>query len=91
MKALKVHGGGAMLERTSCNVGLRGQYGPVPGIDKLNGLEGKNSPEDMKPSSSASQSSETDDQSGDIFMCSDGGFRVFDLLIAVRRYFMGTS
>ncbi len=94
MKALKVHGGGAVLDSTSCNVGLRGQYGPV-GIDKLNGLEGKNSPEDMNPSSSASQSSRTDEQRGDfcpdaILICNDGGFRFFDLRIAVRRYFMGT-
>jgi hypothetical protein len=94
VKALKVHGGGAVFDRTSCNVGLRGQYGPV-GIDKLNGLEGTNSPEDMNPSSSASQSSKADEQRGDfspdaILRCSDGGFRVFDLRIAVRRYFMGT-
>jgi hypothetical protein len=94
VKALKVHGGGAVFDRTSCSVGLRGQYGPV-GIDKLNGLEGKNSPEDMNPSSSASQSSRADEQRGDfspdaILLCSDGGFRFFDLRIAVRRYFMGT-
>lgn len=63
MKALSVHGGGAVFDSTSCKVGLRGQYGPV-GIDRLSGLEGRKS-EDMKPSSSASQSDRTDEQRGD--------------------------
>jgi hypothetical protein len=54
IKALKVHGGGAESARTSCNVGRRGRYGPE-GI-KVKGLDGRNSAEDMKPSSSASQS-----------------------------------
>ena len=94
MKALRVHGGGAVFARTSCSVGRRGQYGPVFGIDRLNGLEGTNSPEDMKPSSSASQSERTDEQRVDVSLdsvgrCNEGGFR-FDLRIALRRYFMGT-
>ena len=95
MNAVSVHGGGAVFDKTSCNVGLRGQYGPE-GIARLSGLEGKKSPEDMKPSSSASQSERTDEQRGDvsldgsIFKCSEGGSRLFDLRIALRRYFMGT-
>ncbi len=94
MKALSVHGGGAVFDRTSCRVGRRGQYGPK-GIDRLSGLEGKNSPEDMKPSSSASQSERTDEQRGDVspddvFRWSEGGFRSFDLRIALLKYFMGT-
>jgi len=94
INAARVHGGGAAFDRTSCNVGLRGQYGPA-GIDKLSGREGKNSPEDMKPSSSASQSERTDEHRGDdsadeIFSCNEGGFRDLDLLIAIRRYFMCT-
>jgi hypothetical protein len=94
VKAPSVHGGGAVFDKTSCNVGLRGQYGPG-GMERLKGLEGRKSPEDMKPSSSASQSSITDEQRGefspdDILICSDGGFRLFDLRIAVRRYFMST-
>jgi hypothetical protein len=93
MKALRVHGGGAVFARTSCSVGRRGQYGPA-GIDRLRGLEGANSPDDMKPSSSASQSERTDEQRVDVSLdsvgrCSEGGFR-FDLRIALRRYFMGT-
>lgn len=54
----------------------------------------------MKPSSSASQSSMNDEQRGelsldelspdDILRCNDGGFLVFDLRIAVRKYFIGT-
>src|SRR6187402_537226 len=94
MNALSVHGGGAVFDKTSCNVGRRGQYGPE-GIARLKGLEGKKSPEDMKPSSSASQSERTDEQRGDvspddIFRWSEGGFMSFDLRIALRRYFMGT-
>jgi hypothetical protein len=96
MNSLSVHGGGATLAKTSCNVGLRGQYGP-DGIVKLNGLEGAKSPDDMNPSSSASQSERTDEQRGDDsldididLMWSDGGLRFFDLLMALRRYFMGT-
>jgi len=94
MKAVSVHGGGASFVRTSCNVGRRGQYGPE-GIDRLNGLEGTNSPDDMNPSSSASQSERTDEQRGEVSLgficrCNEGGFRCFDLLIALRRYFMGT-
>lgn len=63
-------------------------------MDRLSGLEGKKSPEDMKPSSSASQSDRTDEQRGDVspddvFRWSEGGFRLFDLRIALRRYFMG--
>lgn len=53
-----------MFDRTSCNVGRRGQYAP-PGMDRLNGLDGRKSPEDMKPSSSASQSENTEEQEGD--------------------------
>lgn len=61
MKALSVHGDGATLDRTSCNVGRWGQYAP-PGMERLNGLDGKNSPEDdMSPSSSASQSEKTEE------------------------------
>lgn len=95
MKALSVHGGGALLERTSSKVGLRGQYGPA-GIARLSGLEGRNSPDDMKPSSSASQSERTDEQRGDVSLdevCryNDGGLRCFDFRMAVRRYFMGTN
>ncbi len=94
MKALIVHGGGAVFDNTSCNVGRRGQYGPA-GIDTLKGLDGRKSPEDMKPSSSASQSEITDEQRGDVSldevcMCIGGGFRFFDFRIALRRYFMGT-
>lgn len=94
MNAASVHGGGAVFERTSCSVGLRGQYGPE-GIAKLSGLEGRNSLEDMKPSSSASQSERTDEHRGDdsvedMFKCNAGGFLDLDLLIAIRRYFMGT-
>jgi hypothetical protein len=90
MKALKVHGGGAESARTSCNVGRRGQYGPE-GMATLKGLDGRNSAEDMKPSSSASQSERTDDQQGDVSLddvarYNDGGFCFFDLLIALRRY-----
>ena len=40
MNAVSVHGGGAVFDKTSCNVGLRGQYGPE-GIARLSGLEGK--------------------------------------------------
>jgi len=69
VKALRVHGGGAVFARTSCNVGRRGQYGPE-GIERLNGLEGTNSPEDMKPSSSASQSERTYEQRGDVSLVS---------------------
>jgi hypothetical protein len=54
-----------VFDRTSCNVGFRGQYGPA-GMARLRGLEGRNSPEDMKPSSSASQSSKTDEQRGEL-------------------------
>jgi len=97
MKALSVHGGGAAFERTSCSVGRRGQYGPE-GIDTLCGLDGRKSPDDMKPSSSASQSERTDEQRGDVslddddvFRYNDGGFRYFDLRIALRGYLMGTS
>jgi hypothetical protein len=61
VKALIVHGGGAIFDNTSCNVGRRGQYGLV-GIDRLKGLDGRKSPEDMKPLSSASQSESTDEQ-----------------------------
>lgn len=87
-----VHGGGASSARTSCNVGRRPQYDPV-GIDRLKGRDMK-SPEDMTPSSSASQSDRTDELRGDVslddtYMCSEGGFRIFDLRIALRRYFMG--
>jgi len=90
MKALKVHGGGAESSRTSCNVGRRGQYGPE-GMATLKGLDGRNSAEDMKPSSSASQSERTDGQQGDVSLddvarYNDGGFGFFDLLIAFRRY-----
>lgn len=97
MKALSVHGGGAVSANTSCNVGRRGQYGPA-GMVRLNGLEGKKSPEDMKPcSSSASQSERTDEQRGDLslvlWVCrySEGGLRFLDLRIALRRYFMDTE
>jgi hypothetical protein len=65
MKALRVHGGGAVLARTSCKVGRRGQYGPEE-IDRLIGLEGTRSPEDMNPSSSASQSDRAEEQPGDV-------------------------
>lgn len=93
MNALSVHGGEAVFDKTSCKFGFRGQYGPV-GIARLRGLEGGKSPEDMKPSSSASQSDRTDEQRGevsreDVYRYKDGGgFRCFALRIAVRRYFM---
>lgn len=96
MKALSVHGGDAVFARTSCSVGRRGQYGPA-GIERLRGLDGGRSPDDMKPSSSASQSESTDEQRGDIsFMTgftryNEGGFRCFDLRIALRRYFIRTE
>ena len=95
MKALSVHGGDAVFAKTSCSVGRRGQYGPV-GIERLKGLEGS-SPDDMKPSSSASQSDRTDEQRGDdsrmtgLARYNEGGFRCFDLRIALRRYCMGTE
>jgi hypothetical protein len=94
VKALIVHGGGAVSDRISCNVGRRGQYGPV-GIDRLRGLDGRKSPEDMKPSSSASQSERADELRGDdslddVCICREGGFRFFDFRIALRKYFMGT-
>ena len=98
MNALNVHGGGAVFDSTSCKVGRRGQYGPE-GIDRLKGLDGRKSPDDMKPSSSASQSERTDEQRGDVsldgcvYMYNDGGFRCldcFDFRIALRRYFIGT-
>ncbi|KAA8574381.1 hypothetical protein EYC84_005858 [Monilinia fructicola] len=67
------------------------------GIDRLKGfeLEGKNSPDDMKPSSSASQSDKTDEQRGDdsleyAWTYNGGGFLPFDFLIALRRYLMDT-
>jgi hypothetical protein len=96
MKALSVHGGDVVFDSTSCSVGRRGQYGPV-GIETLRGLDGGTSPDDMKPSSSASQSESTDEQRGDISlmagfaMYNEGGFRCFDFRIALRRYFMGTE
>ena len=97
MKAPRVHGGGAVFDRTSCNVGRRGQYGP-DGTATLSGRDGRNSPDDMKPSSSASQSEMTDEQRGDVslddvYMDGDGGFRCLDSLdfrIALRIYFIGT-
>lgn len=94
IKAVRVHGGGAVFARTSCNVGRRGQYGPGLGIDRLSGLEGTKSPDDMKPSSSASQSERMDEQLGELSLDSvgryrEGGFR-FDLGMAFLRYFMGT-
>lgn len=54
----------------------------------LTGLEGKCSPEDMNPSSSASQSSRTEEQRGDVSRevvdtYRHGGFLFFDLLIAL--------
>jgi hypothetical protein len=96
MKALSVHGGDAVFASTSSSVGRRGQYGPVA-IERLRGLEGGTSPDDMKPSSSASQSERTDEQRGDIsfvtglMMYNAGGFRSFDRRIALRRYFMSTE
>ena len=96
MKADSVHGDGAWFVRTSCKVGRRAQYGPrlpVPGIAKLNGLEGISSVD--IPSSSASQSENTDDAEGEgclelVRICSEGGLRCFDIRVAFRRYFMGT-
>lgn len=92
MNALKVHGGGAELERTSRSVGLLGQYGPT-GMARLSGLEGKCSPDDIDLSSSASQSEKTVEQRGDglvdvVSTRSERGFSRLDLLIALRRYFM---
>jgi hypothetical protein len=89
VKALRVHGGGAVLSRTSCRVGRRGQYGPE--MERLSGLDGTCSPEDMKPSSSASQSDNAEEQLGDasldwyIWGSCAGGSLSFDLLIAIRR------
>jgi hypothetical protein len=80
MNAASVHGCGAVFDKTSCNVGLRGQYGIPDGIDRLRGLDGRKSPEDMKPSSSASQSDRTDEHRGEVSL--DEVFR--------RRYFMST-
>src|SRR5450432_3439033 len=89
INALSVHGGGAEFVSTSCNVGLRGQYGPEERATLI-GLEGKNSAEDMKPSSSASHSDNAelwdgDDSLDDVARYKDGGF-CFNLLIAFRRY-----
>jgi hypothetical protein len=94
MKALNVHGGGAELARTSCSVGRRGQYGPE-GIATLNGLDGRKSLEDIKPSSSASQSDRTEEQYAECLLYavdkySVGGFCFLDLLIALLRYLMET-
>lgn len=92
MKALSVHGGGAEFASTSCNVGRRGQYGPE-GIATLSGLDGRKSLEDIKPSSSASQSERTEEQYVvclDVDRYSVGGFCFLDLLIALRRYLMDT-
>jgi hypothetical protein len=92
VKALNVHGGGASSDNTSCKVGRRAPCCPA-GMARLKGLDDK-SPEDMKSSSSASQSERTDEQRGDVsledmWMCSEGGFRIFDFRIALRKYFMG--
>lgn len=89
MKAASVHGGGATLVKTSCSVGRRGQYA-FPGMERLKGLDGRNSPEDMNPSSSASHPENTEEQEGDeslddVEIYSDGGFSFFDLLIVVLR------
>lgn len=92
MKALSVHGAGAPLERTSCSVGRRGQYA-LPGMERLSGLDGKTSLEDMRPSSSASQPEKTEDGEGsreeDGDARNEGGFSFLDLLIAVSRNVMG--
>ena len=94
MKAVSVHGGAAVFARTSSSVGRRGQYGP-DGIERLSGLDIGSSPDDMKPSSSASQPDRTDEQRGDDSLMTglarhkDGGLRCFDLCIALRKYFMG--
>lgn len=66
MKALSVHGCGALFSSTILRSGLLGQYGPVIGIPSDNGRDGNRSPdevsrspdeveEDIKHSSSASQ------------------------------------
>jgi hypothetical protein len=57
----------------------------------LSGAEGRKSVEDMKPSSSASQSEMTEEQDGDVSLdgvtkYSIGGFSLLDFLIALRRY-----
>lgn len=65
MKALRDHGGDAVFDKTSCNVGRRTDAGPEE-IARLCGLEGTKSPEDMKPSSSASQSDKTEEQRGEV-------------------------
>ena len=97
MKPVRVHGGGAVFDRTSCSVGRRGQYGPA-GIATLSGREGRNSRDDMKPSSSASQSERTEEQVGEVSLedlsvarRNDGGFLLLDLLIACLKYFMDTK
>lgn len=57
---------------------------------RLSGLDGRNSAEDMKPSSSASQSKgingQPDVSLDDVAKYNDGCFCFFDLLIAHRRY-----
>jgi hypothetical protein len=53
-----------MFVKTSCSVGRRGQYA-LPGIERLSGLDGRKSAEDMKPSSSASQSEKIEEQEED--------------------------
>ena len=97
MNPARVHGGGAVFDSTSCNVGLRGQYGPE-GMATVSGREGKNSRDDMKPSSSASQSERTEEQVGEesledlsVARRNDGGFLLLDLLIACLKYLMGTN
>ena len=62
----------------------------------LKGREGGTSEEDMKPSSSASQSDWTEEQLGegsreDVARYNDGGFRSLGLRIALRRYLMKMS
>lgn len=60
-------------------------------MTRLGGLDGRQSPDDMKPSSSASQSEMADDERGDdspeeVCRYSDGGLRCFPLCIAFRKY-----
>jgi hypothetical protein len=65
------------------------------GIDTLRGAEGRNSAEDMKPSSSASQSDRTVEQRGEDSVedvdTNNCVFGRFDFRIVFNRYIMGAS
>jgi hypothetical protein len=65
MKAVNVHGGGAVFARTSCRLGLPPKECCI-GMATLRGLEGMYSSADMVASSSASQFEATGDIGGEV-------------------------